>query len=182
MHGVAGLARLGDQERDPWTATSAGVGDLLRAAGERGATRAVVCLGGSATNDGGCGMAEALGFRFLDDHGQALPPRPMYLPRLARIEKPAAPPRLEVTGLTDVRNPLLGSHGASQVYGPQKGASKADTVLLDAALGRLVTIARRDLDAPEAMSLGAGAAGGLGFGLMTFLGARLQPGFEVLSP
>lgn len=178
---VAGLARLGAQECDPWTATTAGVGDLLRAAGERGATRAFVCLGGSATNDGGCGMAGALGFRFLDDHGQTLPPRPADLPRLARIEKPAAPPHLEVTGLTDVRNPLLGPHGASRVYGPQKGASQADAVRLDAALGHLVTIARRDLDAPEAASPGAGAAGGLGFGLMTFLGARLQPGFEILS-
>lgn len=177
---VAGLAGLAEDERRPLTATSAGLGDLLLAAAEAGAERVMVALGGSATNDAGCGMAAAAGFGFLDGDGRRLDPVPAGLATLARIERPARSFPV-LTGLVDVDNPLLGPAGASHVYGPQKGATPADVATLEQTLSVVAAIARRDLGAPDASTPGAGAAGGLGYGLMAFFGGQLRPGFDLVA-
>lgn len=178
---VCGLAELPSHKRNPLKATTAGLAEVLLHARSGGARRIFLCLGGSATNDGGCGMAAALGFRFFDGCGTCLDPRPCELHRLERIERPAQPFALPVTGLTDVQNPLLGHSGASHVYGPQKGALPDDVVRLEEVLARMARIAVRDLDASSPETPGAGAAGGLGFGIMTFLGGSLRGGFEVIA-
>lgn len=178
---VCGLAELPPHERDPLTATTAGLGEVLTHAMSGGAGRIFLCLGGSATNDGGCGMAAALGFRFLDGHGACLDPRPCELHRLEHIERPAEPFAARVTALTDVQNPLLGPSGASRVYGPQKGARPDDVVRLEKALAHMARIAAHDLGAVNPEAPGAGAAGGLGFGIMTFLGGALCGGFDAIA-
>jgi glycerate kinase len=178
---VIGLAPLAAEDRQPITATSAGLGDIFRAAAEEGAERIILALGGSATNDAGCGLAAATGFRFCDAQGEAFDPLPSNLHRLARIECPDAPHFPEVLGLVDVNNPLLGPDGASRVYGPQKGAGPREVATMEEALARVAEIARRDLGAPEPSAAGAGAAGGLGYGIMAFFGGRLQPGFDTIA-
>lgn len=178
---IIGLAHLQPAERDPLTATSAGLGDVLDAALDRGARRIFLGLGGSATNDAGCGLAAATGWHFLDANNRALDPRPAHLAQLARVIPPAAPSAVEIVALADVRNPLLGPQGASRIYSPQKGASPADVQRLEAALTHFVEIARRDLRAPDPATPGAGAAGGLGYGLMTFFGARIEAGFDIIA-
>ena len=178
---VAGLAGLSADERRPATATSAGLGDLIHAAERENARRIFVCLGGSATNDAGCGLAAALGFRFLDPEGDEVEPLPASLLRVAKIVPPRTPTGAEVIALADVRNPLLGPEGASRAYGPQKGADPAEVDFLEDALRHTAVLARRDLGAPDPATPGAGAAGGLGFGLMTFLGGCVRPGFETIA-
>lgn len=178
---VAGLAGLSADERRPATATSAGLGDLIHAAERENARRIFVCLGGSATNDAGCGLAAALGFRFLDREGDEVEPLPVSLPRVAKIAPPLTPTRAEVIALADVRNPLLGPEGSSRAYGPQKGADPAEVDFLEDALRHTADLARRDLGAPDPATPGAGAAGGLGFGFMTFLGGCVRPGFETIA-
>jgi len=178
---VCGLAGLTAQERQPLRATTRGLGQLLRATRDKGVQRIFLCLGGSATNDAGCGMAAALGFTFLDRNGQCFDPRPAELHRLDRIKPPAQPLEAEVIALTDVRNPLLGPAGASHVYGPQKGASADDVRRLEEGLDRVAEIASRDLGAPDPATPGAGAAGGLGFGVLAFLGGTLRDGFETIA-
>jgi glycerate kinase len=184
MATAAGLALLLPARRDPRRTTTAGVGGLLRAALDEGATRSLVSVGGSATNDGGAGMARELGVRFLDDRGAALPDGGAALARLARIDLERIDPRIagmEVTALVDVDNPLCGPLGASAVYGPQKGADPDTVWELDRALERLAAVVARDLGVDRSREPGAGAAGGLGFGLLTFLGARLRPGVEAVA-
>jgi len=179
MARAAGLGLLDPARRDPRRTTTRGVGDLLRAALGGGARRLLVSLGGSATNDGGVGMARALGARFLDGAGAEIGEGGAALLSLARIDlTPLDPrvPRVEVVGLTDVDSPLCGPTGASVVFGLQKGASPDHVRLLDGALGHLAAVVNRDLGVDLAHEPGAGAAGGLGFGLMAFLGARLRPG------
>jgi len=178
---VAGLAGLDSSQRDPLTATTAGIGDLVVAAAKDGAQTIYLCLGGSATNDAGCGMAAALGFRFLDAQGHSFQPVPAELHRLHRIERPKHFPQAHFIGLTDVQNPLLGANGASHVYGPQKGASAAQVHRLEEALARVALVAGRDLSAPAPDTPGAGAAGGLGYGVMAFLGGKLASGFDTVA-
>jgi glycerate kinase len=164
-------------------ATARGTGELMAAAIESGAGRLLVCLGGSATNDAGVGTASALGGRFLDAAGHRLGDGGAALIGLGRIDVRSLldPLRhLDIVGVTDVDNPLCGPAGASVVFGPQKGASTEDVVLLDRALGHVAAIASRDLGVDLSNEPGAGAAGGLGFGLMAFCGARLRPGVEVV--
>jgi glycerate kinase len=180
---ASGLALISTARRDPMRATTAGTGELIAAALDRGAGRILVCLGGSATNDGGAGMASALGIRLLDDVGRELPAGGAALLRLARIDASGRDRRLDhvqVRGATDVDNPLTGRMGASAVYGPQKGASRDDVLLLDRALGHLAAVVHRDLGVSPRDEPGAGAAGGLGFGLLAFCGARLRPGVGVV--
>ena len=151
------------------------------AAIEGGARRLLVCLGGSATNDAGTGMASALGVRFLDARGHELPPGGEALLQLARIDASRLHLGLAsvaVTGACDVDNPLTGPAGASAVYGPQKGASPDDVWVLDRALGHLAAVVHRDLGIALKDEPGAGAAGGLGFGLLAFCGARLRRGVD----
>ncbi|MBA3963040.1 MAG: glycerate kinase [Chthoniobacterales bacterium] len=178
MSAAAGLAQISPNERDPLRASTFGVGEMLRAAAG-GARHIILGLGGSATNDGGCGLARALGFRFFDDGDREII-WASELENLARIAWPnevALPP---ITGATDVRNPLLGSHGASRIFGPQKGASLEAIEILERGLTRLA-----DVIATSARDLreipGAGAAGGLGFGLLAFCDAEIRSGFEVVA-
>ena len=181
---AAGLKRLSPDELDVRGATTAGVGDLIRAALDRGATRLLVGIGGSATNDGGAGMASALGARLLDAEGRELPPGGAALRRLARIDTSGVDPRLarvEVVVASDVTNPLLGPTGASAIFGPQKGADPTAVAALDAALGVFAEALARDLGQEVANRPGAGAAGGLGAGLLAFLGASIRPGFAVVA-
>jgi glycerate kinase len=146
---------------------------------QNGARRIVIGLGGSATNDGGAGMAAALGVRFLDAGGRELPPTPAgLLEKPVRIDIGNRLPLPPVTAACDVASPLLGNEGASRVFGPQKGADEAAIPLLESALAAIV---RASGGGDNAEQPGAGAAGGLGFGLLHFAGARLVPGFELLA-
>lgn len=177
---VVGLAGLAADERLPLTATTAGLGELLLAAAEAGAARVFLALGGSATNDAGCGMAAAAGFAFLDRADRPLDPVPAGLAGLARIAPPART-FPAITGLVDVDNPLLGPAGASHIYAPQKGATPADVATLEQTLAAIAALAGRDLGAPDPSTPGAGAAGGLGYGLMAFFGGQLRPGFDLVA-
>jgi len=183
MARASGLALVAPSRRDPTRATTHGTGELMAAARADGVHTVLVCLGGSATNDGGVGMADALGGRFLDPEGHPIGSGGAELPRLARIDLRAvhtAWREVEVVGVTDVDNPLCGPSGASAIFGPQKGATPDQVVTLDRALAHLAVIAANDLGADRSKDRGAGAAGGLGFGLMAFLGAHLRPGVEVV--
>ncbi|MFE9581621.1 glycerate kinase [Nocardia sp. NPDC006044] len=161
------------------TATSYGTGELIRAAATRGARSVVLGLGGSACTDGGVGMMSALGVRFLDEHDRELPRGGAALTRLARID---ASDMLQVPVIvaSDVDNPLLGPRGAAQVYGPQKGARQTDIDELEWGLARLASIVERDLGADVADRPGAGAAGGVGYAALAFLGATVRPGIEII--
>jgi glycerate kinase len=179
MAAASGLPLVPEDQRDPRATTTYGTGELMLAALAAGARHLLIGIGGSATNDGGAGMAQALGARLLDAGGRDLARGGAALARLDRIDASGLDPRLagvDVTVLSDVENPLCGPHGASAVYGPQKGATPAMVAELDAALAHYAAILRRDLGADVADRPGAGAAGGLGAGLMAFLGARLRPG------
>jgi glycerate kinase len=186
--GIVEMARasglhLIDERRDPLRATTRGTGELMAAAIEQGARTLLVCLGGSATNDGGVGMAAALGGRFLDGGGTQIADGGTGLLDLVRIDVGAVLMMLraiDVVAVTDVDNPLCGPAGASRTFGPQKGASTEDVVVLDRALAHLAAVAARDLGADRSREPGAGAAGGLGFGLLAFCGGRVRPGVEVV--
>lgn len=178
---ACGLHLLAEHERDPRTTTTYGVGQLLSAALDAGATRVVVGLGGSATNDGGAGMLAALGLSRVDAAGERLP---YGGPALSRVERlvGALDPRLagvELVAASDVDAPLLGLHGASAVFGPQKGASREDVAVLDGALTRWADVLERTLDVAVRDRPGAGAAGGLGAALLA-LGARREPGITLV--
>lgn len=177
---ASGLARLrGPQEYRPLITSTAGTGLLIRAALERGCRHIVVGLGGSATVDGGSGMATTLGFRLLDAAARSLPEGGGALFNLARIETGTADPRIKDTRFTcliDVQNPLLGPNGAARVFAPQKGASPAEVEQLESNLANWATIIKRDLRKDIATQPGGGAAGGLGAGCVAFLGAKLENG------
>ncbi|MFP4247165.1 MAG: glycerate kinase [Halochromatium sp.] len=180
---ASGLALLAPAARDPRATTSLGTGELMRAALTLGAETLIVGLGGSATNDGGIGMASALGYRFLDAHGQPLRPVGAALARIARIDGTGVDPRLQgarVEAICDVENPLTGATGAAATYGPQKGATPEAVAVLDAGLRRLAERLRQDLDCDAEDVPGAGAAGGLGAGLLAFCAAELRPGAELV--
>jgi glycerate kinase len=160
-----------------------GRGQLVAAALDAGIERLVLAIGGSATTDGGTGLAAALGARFLDRSGAELPPGGGALADLARVDGSGLDPRLrdvDVVVASDVDNPLTGPHGAAHVYAPQKGASPEDVAHLDAGLARLAEVLRRDLGVDVSATPGAGAAGGVGAGALAFLGARLTPGIDLL--
>ena len=183
MARAAGLALVPPDRRDPRITTTYGVGELLQRAFDQGARRFIVGIGGSATNDGGAGLAQALGYHLLDEQGHELPPGGAALARVARIHVGgvhAAWKQAQVRVACDVTNPLTGPSGASAVYGPQKGASPEQVSELDGALRRLAEVIRRDLEVDVEHLPGAGAAGGLGAGLVAFTGARLEPGAELV--
>jgi len=176
---ACGLHLLAPAERDPTRTTTYGVGQLLAAARDAGATRVVVGLGGSATNDGGAGLLAALGVARLDASGRRLPPGGAALRDLARLD---GMPDLavELVAATDVDAPLLGLHGASAVFGPQKGASREDVALLDGALERWTDALEAHLGRPVRDLPGAGAAGGMGAALFA-LGATREPGIALVQ-
>ena len=184
MARASGLVLVPDSRRDPRRASTYGTGQLISAALDAGCRRMIVGIGGSATNDGGAGMAAALGVRFLDADGNHLPQGGAALSRLDRIDLFDLDPRLrscDVLAACDVANPLTGPEGASAVYGPQKGMTPEVVRELDAALSRFDEVLTRTMGRSFANIPGAGAAGGLGAGLMAFLDARLQPGVDVVA-
>jgi glycerate kinase len=183
---ASGLALLPGGRGDVTTALAAssrGTGELVRAALDSGANRVVLGIGGSASTDGGAGLAAALGVRFLHADGRLLGPGGGALAGLDRIDTSVRDPRLdtvEVVVASDVDNPLTGPRGAAAVFAPQKGAGPAQVELLDAALRRLAEVLRRDTGADVETAAGAGAAGGVGAGAMALLGARLVPGIDLV--
>jgi glycerate 2-kinase len=183
MSEAAGMRRLSESERNPTRATTFGVGEIVLDATKRGANEIIIGLGGSATNDGGFGMARALGFQFFgqgEDEIQSV----AELALLERIEGPKGqeePKRPRIMAAVDVKNPLLGENGATRVFGPQKGASKSDLDNLETALTKLADVVTTQFGCDHRDEPGAGAAGGLGFGLLSFCGATVRPGFEVVA-
>lgn len=179
---ATGLHLLTPEERDPRVTSSYGVGILMLAAVEAGARRLVIGLGGSATNDAGAGMLAAVGVDPLDETGAALPPGGAALLGLDRLDGVPHLRQVEIVLASDVDNPLVGLHGASAVFGPQKGADTETVLLLDAALARFAEVAQRDLpSAPAGLATvpGGGAAGGLGAALIA-LGAHRVSGITLV--
>jgi glycerate kinase len=176
---ASGLTLIPSERRDPRRASTYGFGQLLEAARRDGVAQVIAGIGGSATNDGGAGMAQALGYRFLDAQGRELERGGAALARLERIDSSGFDlgwSSVKVRVACDVTNPLTGPLGASAVYGPQKGADPDMVRELDAALTRLASVIERDLGKRVADIPGAGAAGGTGAGLVAFLDAELVPG------
>jgi glycerate kinase len=185
MAAAAGLSILGPASAYVKLGSTYGVGELILEALDAGCRRLIIGLGGSATNDGGAGMAEALGVQFMGSVGRRIGlPGGEPLSLLQYIDMSGIDPRLrecEVLGATDVSNPLCGPEGASIVYGPQKGATPDVALRLDAALRHYAEVIERDLGVAVADVPGAGAAGGLGAGLIAFLGASIRPGIDVIA-
>ncbi|MGZ5394481.1 MAG: glycerate kinase [Mycobacterium sp.] len=184
MAAASGLELIPPDQRDVLRASTFGVGQLISSALDRGAEEILIGIGGSATNDGGAGMLTALGASFVDDHGAPLEPGGAALRQLDRIDVSGLDPRLRDTRIhvaSDVTAPLLGPTGASAVFGPQKGATPADVQTLESALTQLATVTSRTLGNANPQRRGAGAAGGLGFALVEFLGAESKPGVDEVA-
>jgi len=183
MAAASGLPLVPKDKKDPRIATTYGTGELIKAALDRGLRKIIIGIGGSATNDGGSGMAQALGARFLDVDGQELPYGGAALANLDRVELSGMDGRLKDTKIMvacDVDNPLCGPSGASAVYGPQKGASPEMVAQLDEALRHFAGKVEQATGRDVAEYPGAGAAGGLGAGLLFFTNAALRPGVEIV--
>jgi len=203
MSEAAGMRRLQTNELNPEITSTFGVGEMIVDAAERGSQQIIIGLGGSATNDGGFGMARGLGFRFFGDK-EELNGLISELVKLTRIESPrkvvgalvssaqlkdrrlaqaplpqSSPPA--IIAAVDVRNPLLGENGATRVFGPQKGATPDQIEILERALAKLADVVAEQFGFDYRNKPGAGAAGGLGFGLMSFCGATIRPGFDVVA-
>lgn len=185
MARASGMELLTAAERNPMQTSTRGTGLLVVDALKRGVAEIYMGLGGSATNDGGVGMAQALGYQFLDADGQPLAGTGGALEKIDSIDRSDVMPELSsvhVHAINDVSNPLLGPEGAAAVYAPQKGADAAMVIKLEQGLSRLQQVVRRDLGADVAEQPGAGAAGGTGYGLKAFLAADFLSGIEfVLS-
>src|SRR5262245_47772086 len=194
MSEAAGMRRLSESERDPIRAPTFGVGEMILDATQRGASEIIIGMGGSATNDGGVGVARVLGFQFFAE-AKELIGAVTDLQNLTKIQRPVAgvspanstmqpallPLQLNIIAAVDVKNPFLGENGATRVFGPQKGASKSDLDNLERALTRLAEVVAKEFGFDYRDQPGAGAAGGLGFSLLSFCGATIQPGFEVVA-
>ena len=186
MAAASGLTLVPPDKRNPLKTTTYGTGQLIRAALEAGCRRLIIGIGGSATNDGGAGMAEALGVKLLDANGNPIPRGGGGLGTLAKIDITGLHPAIAETDTTDtvvacdVNNPLTGPEGASHVYGPQKGATPAIIETLDAHLAHFDAVLTQTLGKSFNAIPGAGAAGGLGAGLMAFLNAELRLGVDIM--
>jgi len=181
MATASGLQLLSLSERNPLLTSTYGTGELLADAKARGATTALLAIGGSATNDAGIGMAAALGWQFLDANGKAVKPDGGNLQQIAKIVPPASLPFEKVEVLCDVTNPLFGPNGASWIYGPQKGGNSESLTHLDSGARHIARLVEEQLGKTGlADTPGAGAAGGLGFGGMAFLNATLKRGIEMV--
>jgi len=183
MARTSGLALVPREKRNPLVTTTYGLGEAILHALDAGFRRFILGIGGSATNDAGAGMAQALGVRLLDDAGRDLPFGGAALARLARIEMSGLDSRARESKFLvacDVSNPLTGPKGASAIYGPQKGATPEMVKQLDAALKHFAEVVRRDIGADINDVPGAGAAGGLGGGLIAFLNGELRPGVDIV--
>jgi glycerate kinase len=181
MSEAAGMRRLSERERDPLRANTFGVGEMILNAAEHGAREIIVGLGGSATNDGGFGMARALGFRFFSEGKRELQGGVGELQKLERVERSKDLSLPKIVAAVDVQNPLLGANGATRVFGPQKGATEDKIDILEGALARLADVISKEFAVDYRDEPGAGAAGGLGFGLMTFCAAKIRSGFDVIA-
>lgn len=176
---ACGLHLVPERARHPGRVVTTGIGELIRQAVEAGAREIVIGLGGSATNDAGIGLLTALGWSFLDSKGQPVAPCGDNLERVSRVVPPSRPLKVGITAACDVTNPLCGPTGAACVYAPQKGATPADVARLDAGLCHFAGVCATALGRDVSASPGAGAAGGLGFALLAFLGARFRSGAEL---
>jgi glycerate kinase len=183
MAAASGLPLVPSEKRNPLVTTTYGTGELIRAALDRGCKKLIIGIGGSATNDGGAGLSQALGARLQNAKGEDVPFGGAALASLEHINVTKLDPRLtdfDVTLASDVNNPLCGPNGASAIYGPQKGATPEMVQQLDAALAHYADVIQKDLNVDFRDVPGAGAAGGLGMGLMVFLKAKLIPGIDVV--
>lgn len=183
MATASGLALLTKERLNPLLTTTRGTGELIKAALDLGVAHLIVGIGGSATNDGGIGMAAALGARFLDENGHPVEPVGGALATIQHIDLSGLDPRLaevRIEAICDVDNPLLGERGAAQVYAPQKGATPEQVRILDAGLAQLSVVIERDLGLDVRDLPGAGAAGGLGAGLKAFFKAELRRGVDLV--
>ena len=184
MAAAAGLEHIAAHDRDPMRATSYGVGELIKHALDAGAKHIVLGLGGSATNDAGAGMLQALGLGLFDANGQRLAPGGAALSKLARIDASGLDKRLgeiSITIASDVNNPLCGVKGASAIFGPQKGATPAQVQTLDAALAHFADCCTQYLGSDSRDKPGSGSAGGLGYAAHAWMGAAFRPGVEVVA-
>ncbi|WP_460953177.1 glycerate kinase [Pseudomonas marginalis] len=184
MAEASGLQLLPPEQRDACVTTTYGTGELIRAALDAGAQRIILAIGGSATNDGGAGAMQALGVQLFDAQAQRLPPGGLALSRLAHISLEQLDPRLAQVRFeiaADVNNPLCGPHGASAIFGPQKGANPEQVQQLDAALGHFADHCARVMPSDVRDEPGSGAAGGLGFAAKAFLGAQFRAGVDVVA-
>lgn len=183
MAEASGITLIDKEALDVMQASTYGTGELIKDAIEKGVSKLYIGLGGSATNDGGIGLAAALGIRFLDETGRFLEPIPANLSKMSSIDtrqKMKIPANLDIILLVDVDNPLCGERGASFVYGPQKGGKSEELVALDQALNRYADLVSELTGRHEKETPGAGAAGGLGFALMTFFKAKAQRGITTI--
>jgi glycerate 2-kinase len=184
MASASGLGLLEKAQYDPMHADTFGTGELMRAALDAGATRLIIGIGGSATNDAGIGMLRALGARFLRADGAIVDTGIASYEQLATIDLQALDPRLagvRIDVAVDVDNPLYGNDGAARTFAPQKGASQADVVVLERVMEHIADVAERTLHRDFRNAPGAGAAGGLGFALLAFLGAHMEPGVALIA-
>jgi glycerate kinase len=184
MAAASGIELIEPEKRNPMLASTFGTGLLIKEALERGFTDIIIGIGGSATNDGGVGMAKALGYKFQDKNGNEIGDGGGELNKLAKIEASGVNPLLSkarIIAACDVTNPLCGPNGASAVFGPQKGATPEMVEILDQNLKNLAHRIEADLGKGVAETPGAGAAGGLGAGLLAFANATLKPGFEMVK-
>lgn len=181
MSEASGLWRLAASELNPLIASTYGTGELMADALARGAEALYITLGGSATNDAGIGMAAALGWQFFDGTGNEMTPVPENFGMIHRIAAPKARRMCRVKALSDVNNPLLGSRGATRVYAAQKGADTAKMDILEEALRHVADLCRKHFGSDFRDAPGAGATGGLGFGLLTFCDATIEQGFDAVS-
>jgi glycerate 2-kinase len=182
MSEASGMRRLKPAELNPEIATTFGVGEMILDAAKRGAKEIIIGLGGSATNDAGFGMARALGFRFLKKGPPKLECK-MHssLEQLGSIEKPLNLKLPKIIAAVDVKNPLLGENGATRIFGPQKGVPRDKIDKFERELARLADVVTEQFGFDYREQPGAGAAGGLGFGLLSFCGAKIRPGFDVVA-
>ena len=177
---VVGLAMLPRGKFHPFELDTFGLGPVLSATQAKGAKRILIGIGGSATNDGGFGLARALGWKFVDPRGNSIE-RWTELHRLSNVRPPKLRSLVKVIVAVDVQNKFLGARGATRVYGPQKGIRPGDFELAERCLGQLASVMKRQFGRDFARVPGTGAAGGLGFGLLAFQGATLEPGFDLFA-
>lgn len=183
MASASGLELIDKKERDPLRTTTFGTGQLIKAALDKNASTIIIGIGGSATNDGGAGMVQALGGKLLNKNGEQIGFGGGALKDLAKIDLSMLDPRIKdvkIEVACDVNNPLTGNLGASHIFGPQKGATPEVVLELDEYLGHYAEIIRKDLNKDIEKIPGAGAAGGLGAGLMGFLNGKLSPGIDIV--
>lgn len=184
MAQASGLMLVEPRDRNPLTTTTYGTGELIKAALDKGVSTVIIGIGGSATVDGGIGMAQALGVKFTDKYGNNIEPTGRGLTKIDKISTENMDKRIKNVNFiiaSDVENTLTGKNGAAAVFGPQKGATQDEVKLLDKGLSHYAEILRRDLDKDVEDIAGSGAAGGLGAGLIAFLDAKLQSGVEVVA-